>query len=124
MTNFKEYFEKIQKGITPIERSKLKKGLKDLKRDYEEVYGKSTVDLELFLNQIPTIQGGGSKRRRRSKRRKSNRKRKSMRGGNNSTGGGDDDYFEGTTITLLLLFFLYYVLSSNPIVPGRRFNPH
>jgi hypothetical protein len=106
MNKSENLFKKLQNGLTPNEKIELKKGLKDLKRKYEEVFGKSTVDLEPFLNQIPTIQGGGSKRR--SKRRKSNRKKKSMRGGNNSTDGGGDGRQPSMFSIGLLLCALYY----------------
>ena len=90
-------FYKLKNKLTLIESNTLKEELTKLNNQYEEVFGKSNIDLNPIIEELTIKSTGGSKKKSKKRRNK-----RSMKGGSYDAiiGGG------------ILLVFLYFCLFS------------
>ena len=90
-------FYKLKDKLTLIESNTLKEELTKLNNQYEEVFGKSNIDLNPLIEELTIKSTGGSKKKSKKRRNK-----RSMKGGSYDAiiGGG------------ILLVFLYFCLFS------------
>ena len=90
-------FYKLKDKLTLIESNTLKEELTKLNNQYEEVFGKSNIDLNPLIEELTIKSTGGSKKKSKKRRNK-----RSMK-------GGSYDAIIGGSI---LLVFLYFCLFS------------
>ena len=90
-------FYKLKNKLTLIDSNTLKEELTKLNNQYEEVFGKSNIDLNPIIEELTIKSTGGSKKKSKKRRNK-----RSMKGGSYDAiiGGG------------ILLVFLYFCLFS------------
>ena len=90
-------FYKLKNKLTLIDSNTLKEELMKLNNQYEEVFGKSNIDLNPIIEELTIKSTGGSKKKSKKRRNK-----RSMK-------GGSYDAIIGGSI---LLVFLYFCLFS------------
>ena len=99
-------FYKLKDKLTLIESNTLKEELTKLNNQYEEVFGKSNIDLNPLIDELTIKSTGGSKKRSRR------RNKRSMK-------GGSYDAIIGGSILLVFLYFCLFSEAEEDQYRGR-----